>query len=176
LWLQKIVELKDKSKTHIYIGLGTAFVVGGFAFFVSQRLKKKQGLTKIDASIFDSPDLDGSGSCIDSRLVAMLLQLSKQTGYPIFNWITSGVRTPAHNRKVGGVRNSSHVVPICKAVDIKAMNTTIRNHIVLTARNIGFKRIGVGKRFVHLDIDTSKSQNVAWGYPSGTRPDINPFT
>lgn len=168
--------MKAESKTHIYIGLGTAFLIGGFVFLISQIGKKKQQITRINTSIFDSPDLEGSGNCIDSRLVAMLLQLSQQTGYPIFNWITSAVRTPRHNRKVGGVANSSHVIPICKAVDIKAMNTTIRNNIVLTARNIGFKRIGVGKRFVHLDIDTSKSQNVAWGYPAGARPDINPFT
>jgi hypothetical protein len=34
----------------------------------------------------------------------------------------------------------------------------------LAAKEISFKRIRVGKTFVHLDIDISKSQNVAWGF------------
>jgi len=51
----------------------------------------------------------------------------------------------------------------------------VRNQLVLAAKKVGFKRIGVGKTFVHLDVDSTKSQYVAWGYPSGTRPEINPF-
>ena len=47
--------------------------------------------------------------------------------------------------------------------------------LIIEARSLGFKRIGVGKTFVHLDTDENKSQYVAWGYPSGTRPKINPF-
>jgi hypothetical protein len=40
---------------------------------------------------------------------------------------------------------------------------------------VGFKRIGVGRTFVHLDVDASKSQNVAWGYPKGAKAAVNPF-
>ena len=45
----------------------------------------------------------------------------------------------------------------------------------MAARDVGFKRIGVGNTFVHLDIDEGKSQYVAWGYPSGTVAAVNPF-
>ena len=47
--------------------------------------------------------------------------------------------------------------------------------LIIEARSLGFKRIGVGKTFIHLGIDESKSQFVVWGYPSGSRPDVNLF-
>ena len=129
----------------------------------------------IDLSVFDSPDLPGSGNCMDRQLIFMLQQLEARTGYPIFEWINSGARSPSHNSKVGGVSISSHKIPKCKAVDIKAQTTFIRNHLVSVARDVGFKRIGVGRTFVHLDVDENKSQYVAWGYPSGTPAEVNPF-
>jgi len=160
-----------------YIGLGVGVVL--CTLFIGAALfrfrKPNQRILTIDFSKFDSPDRPGSGRCIDKTLLVLLDRLAQQTGLPIFDWINSGVRTPNHNRKVGGVSNSSHLIPICKAVDIKAPNTAIRNLIVMTAQQVGFKRIGVGKTFVHLDVDTRKAQNVAWGYPSGTPPEVNPF-
>ena len=99
----------------------------------------------MDLSIFDSPDVPGSGNCIDRKLLSMLKALEAKTGYPIFSWINSGVRSDFHNKMVGGVANSSHKIPVCKAVDIGIPNTFIRNHLVLAAKEVGFKRIGVGK-------------------------------
>jgi hypothetical protein len=58
-----------------------------------------------------------------------------------------------HNKKVGGTSNSSHKTPTCKAESIKAQTTFIRNHLVSVARDVSFKRIGVGRTFVHLDAD-----------------------
>ncbi len=63
----------------------------------------------------------------------------------------------------------------CKAVDIGTPSKFIRDQIIMEARNLGIKRIGVGSTFVHLDLDEDKSQFVAWGYPSGTLPEVNPF-
>lgn len=174
--------MKSTNNTHIYIGLGTLVFVLGSAFIVQKLLNKNKLKPKsisanetVDYAVFDSPDSQGSGRCIDQRLVYKLKLLESKTGYPIFSWINSGVRTSYWNKKVGGVSNSSHQIPNCKAVDIKALNITIRNKLVVAAREVGFKRIGVGKTFVHLDVDTNKSQNVAWGYPSGSKPPINPF-
>lgn len=166
---------------HIYFGLGTLSVLllGAFVVYKVNKHKKKgvQFISQqsIDLSVFDSPDIPGSGHCMDRQLVFMLQQLEARTGYPIFSWINSGARSPAHNKKVGGVLNSSHKMPTCKAVDIKTSTKFIRNHLVSVARDVGFKRIGVGKTFIHLDIDNLKSQYVAWGYPSGSKPEINPF-
>lgn len=165
---------------HIYVGLGTLSVLllGAFVVYKTSKEKKKRTLSPsrvIDLSVFDSPDIPGSGACMDRQLLFMLQQLEARTGYPIFRWINSGARSPSHNRKVGGVSNSSHKMPTCKAVDIKAYSKTVRNNIVQAARDVGFKRIGVGKTFIHLDTDDMKSQYVAWGYPSGTPAEVNPF-
>lgn len=171
-----------KDNRHIYIGLGTMALLMGGAFLAykfsksrsKSKIYKRNGIA-VDFSVFDSPDMPGSGNCMDRRLIAMLHNLSIKTGYPIFSWINSGARSDAHNRKVGGVRNSSHKMPACKAVDIRASSRTIRNNLVMAARDVGFKRIGVGNTFVHLDVDEGKSQYVAWGYPSGTAAAVNPF-
>lgn len=168
---------------HIYVGLGTLSILMIGAFVIYRKSKTKSVKNRvmqmtqrpIDLSVFDSPDLPGSGNCMDRQLIFMLQQLEARTGYPIFQWINSGARSPAHNSKVGGVSSSSHKIPTCKAVDIKAQTTFIRNHLVSVARDVGFKRIGVGKTFVHLDTDDMKSQYVAWGYPSGTPAEVNPF-
>ena len=166
---------------HIYFGLGTLSVLllGAFVVYKVNKHKKKRdqfiSQQSIDLSVFDSPDMPGSGNCMDRQLIFMLQQLEARTGYPIFSWINSGARSPAHNKKVGGVANSSHKIPTCKAVDIKTSTKFIRNHLVSVARDVGFKRIGVGKTFIHLDIDNLKSQYVAWGYPSGSKPEVNPF-
>ena len=166
---------------HIYVGLGTLSVLlfGAFLVYKKQKSKKKPvkviSQQSIDLSVFDSPDTPGSGNCMDKQLIFMLQQLEARTGYPIFSWINSGARSSSHNRKVGGVSNSSHKMPTCKAVDIKAYSKSIRNNLVTAARDVGFKRIGVGNTFVHLDTDDMKSQYVAWGYPSGTPAEVNPF-
>lgn len=168
---------------HIYVGLGTLSILLIGAFVIYRKSKVKSVTNRvvqinrrpIDLSVFDSPDIPGSGNCMDRQLIFMLQQLETRTGYPIFQWINSGARSPAHNSKVGGTSRSSHLMPICKAVDIKAPTTFIRNHLVAAARDVGFKRIGVGKTFVHLDTDDMKSQYVAWGYPNGTPAEVNPF-
>lgn len=173
--------MERSNNQHIYVGLSTLSVLllGAFLVYRKRKTKATRSMSiqnrTIDLSVFDSPDIAGSGACMDRQLLFMLQQLEVRTGYPIFSWINSGARSPSHNRKVGGVPNSSHKMPICKAVDIKAHSKTIRNNLVQAARDVGFKRIGVGNTFVHLDTDDMKSQYVAWGYPSGTPAEVNPF-
>lgn len=159
-------------KEAVYI---TAAGLTMLAIIATVLILRKGKYPKVDWSVFDSPDLPGSGKCIDKSLVRLLQQLEKATGYPIFKNINSGVRTPSHNSKVGGVYNSSHKIPVCKAVDIHTPTRIIQQKLVNAAKALGFKRIGIGTTFIHLDIDDSKSQYVAWGYPSGTRPPFNPF-
>ncbi len=159
-----------KQEQYIILGVGAALVITT-AIVIAKRKAKPN----INMSVFDSPDRRGSGNCMDKRLISMLQQLAKKAKYPIFQKINSGARTAYWNSKVGGVSNSAHKMPKCMAVDISTPTKAIRNKIVVMAKLIGFKRIGVGRTFVHLDVDPSKSQNVAWGYPAGTKPPINPF-
>ncbi|MFC4633492.1 D-Ala-D-Ala carboxypeptidase family metallohydrolase [Dokdonia ponticola] len=166
------------SYKHIYIGIGTAALIVGGAVLIRYlaESKTKKQKSSIDFSVFDSKDIVGSGRCIDRSLLKRLQLLEKRTGYAVLKNINSAVRSQFWNKKVGGVSNSAHLITKCKAVDIHAPTRAIRNLLVVQAYNLGFTRIGVGKTFVHLDVDTSKPQYVAWGYPSGTPPEINPFS
>lgn len=158
-------------RAYFYWGLGLCTAVAmGAAGLLVWRSK-----TKVNLALFDSPDLPGSGQCMDAGFIKMLKQLERKTGYPIFDWIKSGARSTEWNRRVGGVTSSSHLIPTCKAADIEAANTTIRDVLVAAAREVGFKRIGIGNTFVHLDNDAAKKQYVAWGYPLGSAPPYNPF-
>lgn len=162
-------------RKYIYLGACGIAALIVIVTVLSSKAQKNEALDKVDFSVFDSPDKPGSGKCMDRQLVWMLLQLEKRTGFPILKWINSGARTPVHNRKVGGVYNSSHKIPVCKAVDIKTPTRAIQRKVAYEARRIGFKRMGIGKTFIHLDVDRRKKQYVAWGYPKGARPPFNPF-
>ena len=54
-------------------------------------------------------------------------------------------------------------------------NKTVRDEVVRAAVKVGFKRIGIGRSFIHLDNDPSLPQPVAWGYPVGSKPPYNPY-
>ena len=158
---------------YIYWGIGAGLVaVAAIGMVLSIRTRSK---TNVDLSRFDSPDLPGSGKCMDKAFIKKLKRLEQKTKLPIFDWINSGARTAYWNSKVGGVGNSAHKIPTCKAADIKTPTQAIRDQLVKAAKQVGFTRIGIGNSFIHLDTDASKPQYVAWGYPSGTKPPFNPF-
>lgn len=69
-------------------------------------------------------------------------------GYSIT--LSSGVRCERHNRAIGGVENSTHVRRI--AVDIETLNSTDRGAKLNAAIGAGFRAIGIGRGFLHLDL------------------------
>jgi len=75
--------------------------------------------------------------------------------------ITSGYRTPQHNLDVGGRVGSSHIKGL--AVDIACTNSDHRQKILTALIKVGFRRIGVGKSFIHSDLDNDKP-NAIWLY------------
>ena len=109
---------------------------------------------------FDSPDVQGSGQLMNEELLSMLDVVRKKYGKSIV--INSGYRTVKHNAKVGGKPDSSHLKGL--AVDIKCNNSVDRFKLYDILREVGFKRIGVGKTFIHVDIDKDKSPEVFWVY------------
>jgi len=76
--------------------------------------------------------------------------------------ITSGYRCEEHNREVGGKGTSSH--PKGLAADIKCDDLSYRFLLVEALLKAGFTRIGIGKDFIHVDLDTDKTQNLIWVY------------
>jgi|TARA_R110002033_G_scaffold124274_2_gene166374 zinc D-Ala-D-Ala carboxypeptidase len=109
---------------------------------------------------FDSPDEPGSGSNMHEEILHMLDVVRKKYGKPIK--INSGYRTVDRNKKIGGVKNSSHLKGL--AVDISCKESKDRFILLNLLIEVGFRRIGIAKSFIHVDIDKNKSQDVAWGY------------
>lgn len=111
-------------------------------------------------SEFDSPDVKGSGNSMDEDFLEMIDKAREIADIPFK--INSGFRTVEHNRKVGGVSGSSHLLGL--AADIAVKDSRHRSIIVNACIEAGFTRIGVAKSFIHVDNDMYKTQDVMWVY------------
>ncbi|MBQ2797499.1 MAG: DUF882 domain-containing protein [Tidjanibacter sp.] len=76
--------------------------------------------------------------------------------------INCAYRSPEWDRSKGRSGNSAH----CRgrAIDIRCTTSENRMKIIAAAVEVGVKRIGIGKNFIHLDTDDSLAQNVIWHY------------
>jgi len=74
--------------------------------------------------------------------------------------ITSGFRTPEHNLEVGGSPTSSHLKGL--ACDVACSNSRMMCLIVIYGFLAGFRRFGLAKDHVHLDVDPDKPQFCIW--------------
>lgn len=94
--------------------------------------------------------------------VLLLDKARDNAGIPFV--INSGFRSVAHNRKVGGVANSSHISGL--AADIRARNGSEAYAIIKAAIEVGITRIGINraKQFIHLDNDLSKPNPTIYEY------------
>jgi len=97
---------------------------------------------------------------VDERLV-MMLDLARERAGVSFK-VSSGYRCSEHNAEVGGVKDSAHLKGM--AADIHVSNSKERFLILKALLSIGFKRIGMGRDFVHVDIDDTKPYPVIWMY------------
>ncbi|QDP61075.1 MAG: putative peptidase M15 [Prokaryotic dsDNA virus sp.] len=111
-------------------------------------------------SEFDSPDKKGSGSKMNPAFLKILDELRDRFGKPMK--INSGYRTEKHNKKIGGVKDSSHMKGL--AVDVSITNSQDRFHFLKCCFQLGITRIGVANSFIHIDIDDEKPKKVIWTY------------
>jgi hypothetical protein len=93
---------------------------------------------------------------IDKNLLQKLDMARQASGVPFI--ITSAKRNPDTNKSCGGVENSAHLKGL--AVDIACSNSEDAYNIIFGALMAGFKRIGIGKGHIHMDIDATKPQRV----------------
>ncbi len=100
------------------------------------------------------------GIVIISKKLVLMLDLARELSETAFV-ITSGYRCKKHNKEVGGVRSSSHLKGF--AVDIAVPDNITRLKILRGLIIAGFRRIGIGKDFIHVDIDPTKPNNI-WLY------------
>ena len=97
---------------------------------------------------------------IDSLLVNML-NMARYYANTAFV-ITSACRCTAHNFDEGGKDNSSHLTGL--AADIRCLHSHKRYKIMRGLDKAGFKRIGMAKTFIHVDVDDTKPQPCVWVY------------
>ncbi|ABR48298.1 Peptidase M15A [Alkaliphilus metalliredigens QYMF] len=87
---------------------------------------------------------------LDHRLIEKLQQLRDQVGSPVI--VTSGFRTPEHNKRVGGSLNSQHLLG--RAADIQVPGYS-PEAIAQIADALGFTGVGIYATFTHVDVRTT---------------------
>jgi len=97
---------------------------------------------------------------VDRRLVESLETVREVLGRPMR--IVSGVRCAAHNAAVGGKPGSAHLAGL--AADVAAADGRERFLLVDLAVAAGFRRIGVARDFVHLDLSRELPEPSLWLY------------
>ena len=107
---------------------------------------------------FDSPDAPGSGAKMKPEFLQRLDNARSLAAIPFA--INSGYRTEAHNKKVGGVNESSHTQGW--AADIHCTDGGNRFTIINALLKSGINRIGVYPTFIHADCDPTKPAQVIW--------------
>lgn len=96
---------------------------------------------------------------INPVLVERLQEARTDYGSPMV--LTSGLRCKKFNSKQNGSPNSSHLWG--EAVDV-AMNDPILRYRMVQIFQKYFKRIGIAKNFIHVDVDHMKIHPCIWTY------------
>lgn len=76
--------------------------------------------------------------------------------------LNSAYRSPAWDKARGRSGTGAHTTGC--AVDIRCNTSTNRMKIVRACLAVGFRRIGIGKTYVHVDDDPAQAQDVIWHY------------
>lgn len=103
-------------------------------------------------------------SCKSSQCEPCALELldtlRELCGFPIH--LNSAYRSKNYEKTKGRAGTSSH----CKGVafDLRCYDSHERFLLVRNAIAVGFNRIGIAERFIHIDCDSSKPQNLIWNY------------
>ena len=114
---------------------------------------------------FDCKGGQGKGENMNDDFICLLDDARELAGIPFK--ITSGYRTPEYNKQLidygfQASITSSHIQGL--AADIEVKNSENRFRIVGALVSVGIYRLGIGKDFIHCDIDENKKPNLIWTY------------
>ena len=115
-----------------------------YKFFIDEEFRKAQPSCSL--------------SDMDPDFMFKLDQAREIAGVPFI--INSAYRPVAYEKLHG--RSGSSIHCLGKAVDLRAVTSDIRYRIVASLISVGFRRIGIDSRFIHVDS----------GYPEATNPII----
>jgi hypothetical protein len=96
---------------------------------------------------------------IDEKVVAIVDVIQTVAPEAV---VSSGCRCEKHNLEEGGKPSSAHLRGL--AADIACINSQVRYIVLRTLFNRNVRRIGIGKTFVHFDLDQELPQWVGWIY------------
>jgi len=115
-----------------------------------------------DIREFASPDDPTSGTMMEEEFLERLDLARDIAGFPFI--VNSGFRSIAHNKKVGGVKNSSHLLGW--AADLHCGSGKRRFLMIEALLDAGFTRLGISGKgsFIHVDCDPEKSPMTIWTY------------
>lgn len=121
------------------------------------RISDREDLSKLDLSscVPSCVEQDFNPRLVEALILAQNYAKLKFT-------ITSGFRTQAYEREKGRNGSSSHCRRL--AVDISARDSHVRYKVVASCLMAGFPRIGIGKTFVHVDLDETKAHPIIFHY------------
>lgn len=113
-------------------------------------------------------DCDYGYADMDEKFLSKLFTARKKSksGYAL----TSAVRCPRHPEALKNPTSSHNAVRSrglkSKAVDIRAPNSRVRFHVEKSLLDAGFVRLGFNEnlRFIHVDSDENKDQEVIFSY------------
>lgn len=97
---------------------------------------------------------------MDADFLSLLDECRERAGIPFV--LNSAYRTKSWEKSHGRNGTSTHCLG--QAVDIRCNTSANRFKIVKAALEVGIPRIGIGKTFIHLDIDKNKIQNIIFDY------------
>lgn len=127
---------------------------------MSKTTQEKERLLSLESLSFKYCSPASCAEELDSNLVDMLILAQKYAGFQFT--ITSAFRSQVYERSKGRKGSSSH----CKglAVDISTRDSHTRFKVLVAAVLAGIPRVGVGKTFLHLDIDETKAHPIIFHY------------
>ncbi len=106
----------------------------------------------------------GCGSAkVDPLLIETLQRVRDAAGSPLM--VNSGVRCPAHNKKVGGVPNSQHLRGTAADITWTGQAAHLYGliyylYIAGEIPHLGYAKLYREKNFVHIDVRSPKSETV----------------
>lgn len=126
------------------------------------------------STVFDPTVIDLS-SCVPAcktedlhpNLVELIRRAQHLAGFTFT--ITCGYRSEALDRTKGRSGKSSHCrtsngKPCSLAVDVSTRDSHTRYKVLVSLACVGVPRLGVGKSFVHADIDETKPHPIIFHY------------
>jgi hypothetical protein len=111
--------------------------------------------------------IDGPSKGLDQRLTSSVQQAFSGLGIDNIR-ISSGVRSPEENRRVGGASKSRHLHSDAMDIDVSQYSIEQRKQMIRALSAAGVTGLGIGNNIIHADMGARR----AWGYkgPAGGAP------